>query len=645
MHQTNPFFRILLFTLVIIMSFPLALFSNITFADDGIAYDDNANPYVAGQLIVGYKQNTPAEDRRSERAKQQLELKEELKEINAEVVKVKNERAKEVLSALKNNPKVAFAEFDYIVNVNHTPNDPVYASQVYLPYMKANSAWDLSKGSASVLIAVLDTGVNTGNTDLKGISLSGYNVLDNTTNYADDHGHGTMVMSVIASKMDNGFGIAGVAPESKFLAVKVMSSSGTGTYSSMIKGIEYATNQGAKVINMSIGGRTASSALKLAVDSAIAKGVTIVAAAGNEGSTSLSYPAAYDNVVGVGAVDINGVKMTFSNTGTGITLVAGGSARVATSTDYISSASGTSFAAPYVTGMVGLMYAVNPDMTPQKVMDAISQGASDLGMTGYDLTFGYGLADMEKIVKIASGNTPAPIVDKLPPIIQLLGETTMSLEVGNTYTEPGYTALDETDGDITSRVIISGNVDVATAGNYTLSYSVKDQAGNLSNIVTRNISVIASTSEEVIEDTKLVRDVEVVQGTLNKKTGIVSHTMTVLTPGTLDVVITYTGKTTPTATISGLNFNGKSGSFTVEPGSYVLTISSNTTASYSATITYPEREVPIDVPLGDYEVIVYGQDSSWLWTLYLVFTLMIFLAAMVMYKVGWLKFDRHKAPH
>jgi subtilisin family serine protease len=617
---------------------------------DEVAYDELANPYVAGQLIIGYAKITPADTRRSLRAQMQMELKSELKDINAEVVKVPNNRAKEIMDSLKRNPSITFAEYDYITSIDYVPNDPNYTSQVYLPYMKVNGAWDITKGSSNVLIAVLDTGVNQTNTDMKGLNLTGYNVLDNTTNFADDHGHGTMVMSVIAAKTNNAFGIAGVAPDSKFLAVKVMSSSGTGTYSSMIKGIEYAISQNAKVISMSIGGRTASSALKLAVDNAISKGATIVAAAGNESSTSLSYPAAYDNVIGVGAVDINGSKMSFSNTGSGITIVAGGSARVATSTDYISSASGTSFATPYISGTIGLLYAVDPTMNASKAITILAQTAKDLGSPGYDTSFGHGLVDIENSVRAASGGiviSPLPL-DLTPPVLTLLGSTSIRLTKGSAYVEPGFTAVDNIDGNISAQVTIVGNVNINLTGLYELTYSVKDKAGNISNIEKRFIEIYETATEVSTElatesntvdlgpDTKWVRDVEIVQGTLNKKTSLVTHVLKVITPGTLDIVFTYNGKSAPVATISELNFNGKAGSFTVEPASYILTISSTSASntSYVATITYPEREVPIDVPLGDSEVIIYGESSNLIWYIYLGITLAIFAIALILYKKG-----------
>lgn len=619
--------------------------------DGEIAYDELAQPYVADQLIVGYKVNTPADTRRNIRAQMQMEVKSELGAINGEVVRVANSRARQAYDALKRNPNIEFVEYDYLMTISLTPNDPNYSSQVYLPYMNTPAAWDITTGNRDVKVAVLDTGINTTNTDMKNINVSGYNVIAGTTNYADDHGHGTMVTSVIAAQMNNAFGFAGIAPDVSFLSVKVMSSSGTGTYSDMIKGIEYAVNQGASVINMSIGGRTASSALQLAVKSAVDKGVTIVAAAGNESASSISYPAAYPEVIGVGAIDIYGNKMSFSNTGTGLTIMAGGSARVATFTDFISTATGTSFASPYVAGLVALMYSANPGITPTLVMDSISQTAKDLGPAGYDTTFGYGVVDMGKALGLISGTpTSSPAVDTTPPILTLIGDGVMTLYIGDTFTDPGAIAFDDVDGEITDQIVVEGSVNANFQGEYTLSYSVKDKSGNISNIEKRIVQVVPlptqeETTEEIVDlgpETKFVRDVEVVQGSLSKKVTKMSHVISITEPGQLDVTLSYSGRTAPSASITGLNFNGSSGTFNVTEGSYVLTLSSSISSnvSYYVTITYPEREVPIDVPLGDAEVIIYEETSFTSWFIYLGVTMLLLIAMAVMLKMGRIKYVR-----
>ncbi len=582
-----------------------------------IEYDEAMNPYVAGQLIVGYSRETPANTRRSIRAQNQLELKSELRNIDAEVIRVKNERAREVLQSLRRNPNVAFVEYDYVVYAEHVPNDPIYPSQVFLPPMNTPSAWDVTKGDPNVVVAVLDTGLRTDNRDLRNMIVSGYNVIANSSNYTDDHGHGTMVTSVIAAEMDNTFGIAGIAPKASFLAVKVMNSSGSGTYSDMIKGIDYAVNNGAKVINMSIGGRSSSSALKLAIDQAVSRGVTIVAAAGNEGLSSLSFPAAYDNVIGVGAVDINNNKTSYSNTGAGLTLMAGGSARVATFTDFISSASGTSFAAPYVSGAVALMLSADTGLSPSQIMQKLGETALDLGPVGYDLSFGYGLIDMGKAVESSTGIKPVPL-DTLPPTITLLGEENTIIELGQVYVEMGATAWDDVDGDITGNIVVTGAVNTGALDRYVIAYDVKDAAGNAASTVFRYVDVVASEpmveeEPEYIElepETMLVRDVEVVSGSLSKRTPTVVHDFQTLASGTMDVSIAYSGRNMPSVTIGNQSLSNANSSIQIASGSHQMTISSGSNLNFTVTLTHPEREVPIDIPLGAPEVIIYGESNN-----------------------------------
>lgn len=649
MKQLLKKVSLLFFVLILVLlSVPIQTI-NFTQTDGEIAFDEFAQPYVAGQLIIGYKMNTPSETRRNIRAQLQMEVKSELGAINGEVVKVANNRASQAYEALRRNPNIEFIEYDYLMTISLTPNDPNYPSQVYLPYMNTPAAWDITTGSRDIKVAVLDTGINTTNTDLRNMNVTGYNVIANSTNYADDHGHGTMVTSVIAAQMNNSFGFAGIAPDVSFLAVKVMSSSGTGTYSDMIKGIEYAVNQGASVINMSIGGRTASSALQTAVKNAVSRGVTIVAAAGNEGSSTVSFPAAYPEVIGVGAVDIYGSKMTFSNTGTGLTIMAGGSARVATFSDFVSTATGTSFASPYVAGLVALMYSANPSITPALVMESISQTAKDLGPAGYDTTFGHGVVDMGKALALVAGKpVTAPTVDTTPPVLTLLGNAMMTLYIGDSFTDPGAIAFDNVDGELTGQIVVEGHVNTNFQGIYNLSYSVKDKAGNLSNVEKRIIEVLPvptaeSTTEEVVDlgpETKFVRDVEVIQGSLSKKVSTMSHVISIKEPGQLDVTLSYSGRTAPSASITGLNFNGRSGTFNVTEGSYILTLttSANSNISYNVNITYPEREVPIDVPLGDAEVIIYEETSFMLWFIYLGITMLILITMAVMLKMGRIRY-------
>lgn len=694
-------------------------FASYSSEETDISYDEYNHPYKTGQLIVGYRSNSTAEEKRSIRAAMKLELKTKINGINAEVIKVENERAREVLNQLNRNPNISFAEYDYIASIDHVPNDVRYEYQVYLHYMNAEKAWDYTIGTADTKVAILDTGIITNNTDLHNINMAGYNISDSITDYTDSTGHGTAVISVIAAEMDNTFGFAGVAPKSSFLVLKVIDEQGYSTYSDLIKALEYATNQGVDVINMSVSGRSDSLSLKMAIDNAYNNGITIVAAAGNESSTTVSYPAAYNNVIGVGAVDTTGEKMTFSNTGDGLTVVAGGTAMIATSTDYITSASGTSFASPYVTGLVALMYSVDPNMTPARVFEILAATSTDLGSSGYDTTFGYGVINMGAAVSMASNGTitptPEPNTDITPPVITLIGESQLSIGVGSTYIEQGAEAFDDVDGDITNNIMISGMVDESTPGTYVLEYSVTDQAGNLSDIIVRTITVISVPNEfdttppiitlngnstvdveigtsyielgaqaiddfdgdisnEVViegfvdvstvgfysldyyvtdhagnksntvtrtvevfeyvviaEETEIVRDVEIIEGSLSRRDSEISHMISITEPGQLDIELSYKGKSKPVLSIDNQIISGDTASLNLTEGNYNMVVSADSSVKFTVKLTYPEREVPVGTPAGSPDIINYQDETNYTLYIFIVMLFMVVLTTLYIY--------------
>ncbi len=185
-------------------------------------------------------------------------------------------------------------------------------------------AWDISTGQG-VTVAVVDTGIRKGTDLAKTCFVSGYDFVNSDTDPIDDNGHGTHVAGTVAQSTDNGVGVAGVAYKSCLMPVKVLDATGSGTYADVASGIIYAADNGAKVINLSLGGSSDSQTLKDAVAYAYGKGVTVVAAAGNNNSRTLSYPAAYDAyVIAVGATQYDETKAPYSNYGPSLDLVAPG---------------------------------------------------------------------------------------------------------------------------------------------------------------------------------------------------------------------------------------------------------------------------------------------------------------------------------
>jgi subtilisin len=270
--------------------------------------------------------------------------------------------------------------------------------------VKADQVHSYNTGSG-VKVAVIDTGIDLTHSDLQ--VYGGANIINSNSTANDDNGHGTHVAGIIAAQ-DNDIGVVGVAPEAQLYAVKVLDSSGSGTWSSVISGIQWAIDNHMDIINMSLGSSSGSTTLKQACDKAYNAGILVVAAAGNSGTTSTTannviYPAAYDSVVAVAAVDSTSTRASFSSTGSQVEVAAPG---VDVYSTYKGNAyktlSGTSMASPHVAGVAALVIASgitdanNNGRINDEVRTRLQQTATDLGTTGRDVIYGYGLVDASK---------------------------------------------------------------------------------------------------------------------------------------------------------------------------------------------------------------------------------------------------------
>ena len=211
------------------------------------------------------------------------------------------------------------------------PNDPLYIKQWHLRQIGMPAAWKLADGNG-VIVAVLDTGVAyedyktfTLLPDLKGLEfVKPYDFVGNTKHANDDHGHGSHVTGTIAQMTNNGIGVAGVARNVKIMPLKVLSGSGSGSVAGIADAIRYAADNGAKVMNMSLGGAFPSKVLAKAVAYAHKKGVVVVCAAGNESRNRVGYPAAYPGAIAVSATQDDEAVTFYSNYGKDIDIAAPG---------------------------------------------------------------------------------------------------------------------------------------------------------------------------------------------------------------------------------------------------------------------------------------------------------------------------------
>ncbi|MPZ16152.1 MAG: S8 family serine peptidase, partial [Chloroflexi bacterium] len=278
---------------------------------------------------------------------------------------------RETVAALSANPSVLWAHPNFVRRIQATPNDPSFPSQWGLQRIQAPLAWDFATGARSVVVAVLDTGVDLNHPDLQGRLVPGRNIVNPGAPPQDDSSHGTHAAGTIAAIRNNSLGIAGVASGVSIMPIKVLEADGSGTDTDVAAGIRWATDNGARVINMSFGGPEPSDLVDEALSYATARGVVFVVAAGNEGGSALRYPAATEPSIAVGATTETDGRASFSNFGSWVDLGAPGVNILSTSwsagTSTYRAASGTSMAAPHVAGVIGLLLSVKPDLTISEI--------------------------------------------------------------------------------------------------------------------------------------------------------------------------------------------------------------------------------------------------------------------------------------
>ena len=323
---------------------------------------------------------------------------------------------KKVLKELKRSPlskDTEYIEANYLYRASAVPDDPQYNKQWNFRAINVEQAWDETKG-AGVTVAVIDSGVSKEQVpDLKLTKfVQGYDFVNNKDDASDDHGHGTHVAGTIAQSTNNGYGVAGIAYEARIMPLKVLAASGGGTVADIAEAIKFAADNGADVINMSLGGGGASNMIEEAIKYAHSKGIVIVAAAGNEGRNAASYPARYPDVISVSATDAAGDIANYSNFGAGVDISApGGSAESEagkiiqntinpeTGKSEFMGLYGTSMAAPHVAGVAALIKATGVE-DPNEVFDILKQSSRNVEEDHLN-HFGSGHLDAGAAVQLA----------------------------------------------------------------------------------------------------------------------------------------------------------------------------------------------------------------------------------------------------
>lgn len=291
----------------------------------------------------------------------------------------------ELQERLADIKEIASSQPNFIYQTFLTPNDPQYSGLWGIQKINSPTAWDTSTGLSSVVVAVIDTGMDINHPDLSGISVNPYSAITGSSNVTDGVGHGTHVSGTVGAIGNNSVGVVGVNWNVSIMPVQVCSPGGC-AQTAIINGIYRAANNGAKVINMSLGTRApgvdrCSSAQDTykAIAYALSKGVTVVVAAGNDSrDASLSSPASCAGVIAVGASTQNDGSSSFTNFGSVVDIAAPGVGIISTFPGGYKPENGTSMASPHVAGAAALLLSVNPNLSPAQVESCLVNNADTI---------------------------------------------------------------------------------------------------------------------------------------------------------------------------------------------------------------------------------------------------------------------------
>ena len=405
-----------------------ANFNGFGLTDAGNDFGLIKQPYKDNEVLVHYQPGASSADIADIELRYQLQRKEYSVALDVYLYKAVSWLPDVLVAALELEPAVAWAEPNYIVGGTLHPNDPDYNNPglVYGPQqVNAESAWDVTTGVTSVVVALVDSGISFAHPEFAQTHfLPGYDFVNKDNDPSDDNGHGTHVAGILFAAMNNGIGIAGMAPGVSILPVKVLNSSGSGTWVDISNGIIYAVDHGADIISLSIGGPITSQVLQTAVQYAAAHDVLIVTGTGNTGTNAPFYPAFYPETFAVGATDNTGQLWWQSNYGDSVDVVAPG---VGVWSTYWTSGNpttyayctGTSMAVPHVSGLAALILSVRPDLSSADLREMIQRNAVPISQPQPNLYSGWGLINAGQTLGASSSwvtITPTPTPTNTPTV-------------------------------------------------------------------------------------------------------------------------------------------------------------------------------------------------------------------------------------
>lgn len=431
---------------MVVLSFPCGAFpaGNARAKASGGPGED----YATGEVLVRFKGFAGAGAAETVKSAAGAVCSRRIGSTGTELLGIGGKSVEEALRVLRSSSLVECAEPNYYRSADDFPvppddtdytdqwnfNDPVNDSDINM-----EGAWNIEQGDTGTIVAVIDTGVayRDGGGYQRAPDLDntffykGYDFVNDDPYPDDDDGHGTHVCGTVAQSTNNAYGVAGVAPGCRVMPVKVLDEEGKGTDAEIIEGIEYAADNGADVINMSLSGEDSNELLEDACDYAFSKGVVVCASSGNENNDEVGYPAAYPSCIAVGATRRDRKRASYSNYGTSLDVVAPGGDGPVYGNNIIQESyqtfgdpssgftlvamNGTSMACPHVAGVAALVDSEHPDWSAADVRGAVSSTCRDLGDPGWDREYGWGLVDAEAALKAPRPSSSTPVVSAVVP--------------------------------------------------------------------------------------------------------------------------------------------------------------------------------------------------------------------------------------
>jgi thermitase len=465
------------------------------------AWAQNKKLFVEDELLIQFRIDTPKNKADEALNAHGASVADEIQQLRIKRIKVPAHVLETVREALSHNPHVEFIENNFLAEPSTTPNDSYYPSQWHLPKINAPSGWDITSGSESIPIAIIDSGVDPDHPDLAGKLITGYNFLGSNTDTHDVLGHGTAVAGTAAAMTNNITGVAGIACDNPIMPLVVLNSSNYASYYDISRAITYAVDHGVRVLNISIGGSSSSSTLQSAVDSAWNKGALIFASAMNNNNSTPYYPAACNHVVAVAATTSTDTKASFSSFGTWVDISAPG-ASIYTTKDGGGYGywNGTSFASPLTAGLAALIWSINPSLTNTQVYDILTQNADDLGTLGFDQYFGFGRINSLRSLLAAMDTSPA--TDTTAPVVSITSpanNTTVSGVISVSISASDNVDVSKVElyingnlyaSDSSSPYTFTWDTTKYANGTYTLMAVAYDSAGNIGQSATVTVNVL-----------------------------------------------------------------------------------------------------------------------------------------------------------